>query len=1082
MERRRLGRTNFKVSVVGFGTCQLRLVPESQAIDTLLKGFDLGVNLIHTAPDYEGAEAIVAKAMARTRQRVIVAAQGYDVHYNSDGPVRHFEHLFEATCRRFRTDRLDLFGIACVDDREAYRENVWGTGGMVEFLMKKKAQGRLGGTFCTTHGNPEFIKKLVRSGAFDAIMVAYNELGFHLLSYNPPPGRHFESLPRNRLELFPLCRELDVGVMVMKPLAGGLLCRGQAFPPRFDDNRPQSKAGDVLRSILECPDIACVLPGTASVAEAEENARAGHKPLVVAAPIRTQIQERISLLQTDLCSRCGLCDTLCSQGQRVSWMFRAGYVSLYPSETYETWDAVEYFNLHPKAEATCASCPDVTCGCPYGIDVPRSLTTLHNQMLDLRERGLVARATSEESPSVGEPAFRARVVLQELPRSLSPRQTITARIFVENVGTRSWFPEKNPHRGGVALAVSVAGGTPTRVSVREDIHPGGRCHFVFPITATRSTGALPLRLQLLGEHEGYSAQTGPVLFEGMIDVQPATSARETPIPNGNRRGPAYAVEWREHNLPTAWPEGTPFHAFVRFVNRGSKNWMAYHPEGKCVDLVVTVDGGPPQSARVTQTVAPGGEMTLGVPLVLGKSPAPYWELTFSLVEQHVAWFADRGATPLVVRIDKAPPESGRTAEALAIARRSNNWGYQPTNGVPHGRDGRPYPLFVSQARGCRMRDLEDREWIDYVMGWGSALLGYAHPAVQAAVTPYLNAGSILALPHELEMQVTDALCARFPGADAALFGKNGSDVCTAAVRIARVFTGRRKILFSGYHGWQDWYAESMSAELAAPGAAPSTFRFRLNDLGSFCRLIEQHRGEIAAVVLEPAAQVEGVDGPVRDADPAFLGHVATICREQGILLVFDEIMTGFRYRAGSVQQATGVVPDLTCLGKALTSGWPLSALLGRREILEPTIGRIFYHPTFKGEAYSFAAALAALEIYTKTDIPGIVHSYGERLINGIARLSVELGIAGRMVGQPYRMVYRFDEPDLNRRALKRTLLIQELMKNGVLTFRGFMLPSLAHGDAELVQTLEAFRTSLQAVQEADNDGSFAHRLEIPLVL
>src|SRR5262245_51915900 len=396
MLRRRLGRTNLDVSVVGFGTCQIRLVPETQAIDTLLRGFDLGVNLVHTAPDYEGAEDIVAEAVARTPHRVIVASQGYDIHYNSDGPVRHFEHLFESTCRRFRTDRLALFGIACVDDREAYRENVWGGSGMVEFLLKKKEQGRLGGIFCTTHGSPEYIAKLVKSGVFDAVMVAYNELGFHLLSYSPPAGRHFESLPRNKLEVFPLCRELDVGVMVMKPLAGGLLCRGQAFPRRYEDDKPRPRASDVLRSILENPEVTCVVPGTASVEEAEENARAGHTPLEVVPPIR----ERVSLLQADICSRCCLCDKQCSQKLRVSWMFRAAYVALHPSETFETWNEVEYFRLHPKDDLACATCSEVTCACPYGIDIPRGLGQLHEQMTDLRDRGLVPAAPDGKTNEV----------------------------------------------------------------------------------------------------------------------------------------------------------------------------------------------------------------------------------------------------------------------------------------------------------------------------------------------------------------------------------------------------------------------------------------------------------------------------------------------------------------------------------------------------------------------------------------------------------------------------------------------------------------------------------------------------------
>jgi glutamate-1-semialdehyde 2,1-aminomutase len=1071
------------VSVVGFGTCQLRMVPETQAIDTLLRGFDLGVNLVHTAPDYEGAEDLVAGAVARTPQRVIVASQGYDIHYNSDGPVRHFEHLFESTCRRFRTDRLDLFGIACVDDREAYRENVWGKGGMVEFLRKKKEQGRLGGTFCTTHGNPEYVAKLVRSGAFDAVMVAYNELGFHLLSYSPPAGRHFESLPRNKLEVFPLCQELDVGVMIMKPLAGGLLCRGKAFPPRYEDDRRRARAADVLRSILDNPEVACVVPGTASVEEAEENARAGHAPLEVAPPVRDELRERISLLQTDVCSRCGLCDEQCSQKLPVSWMFRAAYVALHPSETFETWNEVEYFRLHPKEELACESCPDVTCACPYGIDIPRSLTGLHTRMTGLRDRGLVPPAPDVAADAVGGPEFRARVVSRELPHTLAPRQRAVARLFVENAGTRSWLAEKNRHRAGVALAVTVGGARPFRVHPRDDVHPRGRCHFVFEVEAPPSPGRLPVRLQLLGEHERYSAKTGPVLFEGSVDVvgQESTSAAVVV----DTRVPAYAVEWLGHNQPDAWPDGSPFHTYVRLANRGSREWLPRHPEGRGVELTVSVDGGPAQRTQVTRPVAPGQEITLGLPLTLAGGRGPTWEVKLSLVGDRAGWFSGwftRGPDPLVVHVRKLPPEAGPTADALAVARRSNSWGYQPTQGIARGRDGRPYPLFIREARGCRIRDLEGNEWVDYVMGWGSALLGYAHPELQASVLPHLSSGAVLSLPHGLEMELTAALCTRFPGAEAVLFGKNGSDVCTAAVRMARLHTARRKVLFSGYHGWQDWYAEVAAPDLAALAASPAAFRFRLNDFDDFRRLVKEHRGEVAAVVLEPAAQVEGVDGPVQAEDPEFLANVATVCRRHGIILVFDEIMTGFRHPGGSVQQATGVIPDLTCLGKALTSGWPLSALLGRREILERTMGRIFYHPTFKGEAHSFAAALAALRVYDRRDVPGHVHAFGTRLKDGVTRLSEELGIVGRMIGRPYRMVYEFLEPDVALRGLKRTLLIQELMKRGVLTFRGFLLPSLAHGEEELTLTLAAYEGALRVVRDAGADGSFARRLEVPLVV
>ena len=1054
---------------------------ETQAINTLLRGFELGVNLVHTAPDYEGAEDLVAKAIARTSHRVIVASQGYDVHYNSDGPVKHFEHLFESTCRRFRTDRLDLFGIACVDDREAYRENVWGKGGMVEFLRKKKDQGRLGGIFCTTHGNPEYIAKLVRSGAFDAVMVAYNELGFHLLSYSPPAGRHFESLPRNKLEVFPLCKELDVGVMVMKPLAGGLLCRGQAFPARYEDDRPRARASDVLRSILENPEVACVVPGTASVEEAEENARAGHAPLEIAPPVREQLRERISLLQTDLCSRCGICDKQCSQKMSVSWMFRAAYVALHPSETFETWNEVEYFRLHPKEDLSCTTCPDITCACPYGIDIPRSLDGLHAKMTDLRDAGLVAPAPDAGTAPLGGSEFGARVVSSEIPNTLAPRERAVARLFVENTGSRSWLMPGNRQRSGVALAVSVGSERPFHVYPRDDVHPRGRCHFVFEVEAPAIPGRLPVRLQLLDNHRRFSAKTGPVLFEGAVEVL----GGETQHPVSDTNPTAFAVEWVEHNLPDDWPVGSPFHAYVRVANRGSQTWRPRRPGQQGVKLLVRVDGGQSRRVALARPVAPGQEVTLGFPLSLSNGPGPTWEVKLSLEVDKAGWFSRwfrRGPEPLTVLVRKGPAENGPTAEALAIACRSNSWGYQPTQGLRRGRDGRPYPLFIREARGCRIRELEGNEWVDYVMGWGSALLGYAHPELQAAVASQLSSGAVLSLPSGLEMDLTAALCSRFPGAEAVLFGKNGSDVCTAAVRIARLHTGKRKVLFSGYHGWQDWYAEAASPELAAPAAPPTAFRFKLNDFGDFSRLVKEHRGEIAAVVLEPAAQVEGVDGPVRPADPEFLANVARVCQKQGIVLVFDEIMTGFRHPGGSVQQATGVVPDLTCLGKGLSSGWPLSALIGRRAILESTMSRIFYHPTFKGEAHSMAAALAALQVYSREDVPGYVHSFGTQLMVGVTEVCERLGVAGRMVGQPYRMVFEYLEPDVARRSLKRTLLIQELMKRQVLTFRGFMLPSLAHGEAELAHTLAAFDGALRVVREAEADGSFARRLEVPLVI
>jgi predicted aldo/keto reductase-like oxidoreductase len=321
------------------------MVPEQQAIDTLKRSFSLGVNIVHTAPDYAGADDLVVEAINASGREVIVCTQGY-------GCRALFEHFFETASKKLRKKRLEMFGIACVDDREKLGENVWGKGGMVEFLEMKKREGRLIGTFCTTHGTPEYICRLLDSDVFDAIMVAYNPAGYHLLSYNPEPPAQSECLARNS-ELFPIFARRDVGLMVMKPLAGGLLCRGKAFKPHNAISTGLT-AHDVLRFLLiRHPEVASVLPGTNSEAEAEENARAGYDPLEEQPDASGRVEAVIHRMNRSVCSRCGKCDSLCSEHLPVSWLFRAAYIDNYRSMPFETLGQHRYFALHPWREVKC---------------------------------------------------------------------------------------------------------------------------------------------------------------------------------------------------------------------------------------------------------------------------------------------------------------------------------------------------------------------------------------------------------------------------------------------------------------------------------------------------------------------------------------------------------------------------------------------------------------------------------------------------------------------------------------------------------------------------------------------------------
>lgn len=516
MNYRRLGRTGLRVSVVGFGTCQLRLVPERVAVETLRRGFELGVNIVHTAPDYEGADELVARVVKETAPDVIVCSQGY-------GSMDLFEYFFESTCAKFGKRSLELFGIACVEDREALGENVWGAGGMVEFLLRKKQEGRLRGIFCTTHGSPEYIRGLIRTNVFDALMVAYNVLGFHLLSFSTvrgqpdaarargsrssqPPlpdaiGRRttFESISRNRAEVFPLARQYDVGLMIMKPLAGGLLCAGKAFPPRagLAPGGAGISAREALRLILGSPEVSCVVPGTASPAEAEENASAGCGDIAVPERKVEQLTANARSFDSAVCSRCGLCDSSCSQGLPVSWLFRAGYLSLYPSETFETQDELDYFRLHPSDHAACDACHNVTCHCPSGIDIKAGLVRIHQTMSELAGAGLAPSPHAIQRRVRSVDGYGARIVISDIPTAIRPDTLATCRLYLENIGWRAWHAGGDEGKPRTTLFVYLGGELQQVAGLRIDVHPGERGHFVFEFPAPISHAPLRLRLDLV---------------------------------------------------------------------------------------------------------------------------------------------------------------------------------------------------------------------------------------------------------------------------------------------------------------------------------------------------------------------------------------------------------------------------------------------------------------------------------------------------------------------------------------------------------------------------------------------------------
>ncbi len=384
------------------------------------------------------------------------------------------------------------------------------------------------------------------------------------------------------------------------------------------------------------------------------------------------------------------------------------------------------------------------------------------------------------------------------------------------------------------------------------------------------------------------------------------------------------------------------------------------------------------------------------------------------------------------------------------------------------------PLFLQRGRGSHVWDVDGNEYVDYVMALGPIVLGYDDPDVIAAVQRQLADGVTFSLAHPLEVEVAETLAKVVPCAEMVRFGKNGSDATSGAVRAARAYTGRDVVACCGYHGWQDWYIGTTTRRRGVPAAVCELTRtFTYDDVGSLERLFAEHPGRVAAVILEPVGVVE----PTGD----FLQRVAALTHANGAVLIFDEIVTGFRLALGGAQERFGVVPDLACFGKAMANGFPLSAVVGRREIME-VFDEIFYSFTFGGEALSLAAARATIAKLRERNVVEHLWRQGRALRDGYNALARELGLADRTqcIGFPPRTVLTFrDRAGADSLAMK-SLFQQEMIKRGILTSGGFTL-CYAHSDEDVRRTLAACRDALGILATALAGDRVEAMLEGPVV-
>ena len=380
------------------------------------------------------------------------------------------------------------------------------------------------------------------------------------------------------------------------------------------------------------------------------------------------------------------------------------------------------------------------------------------------------------------------------------------------------------------------------------------------------------------------------------------------------------------------------------------------------------------------------------------------------------------------------------------------------------------PVFLVRGQGSHVWDVDGNEYIDYPMALGPIILGHNYPAVTEAVMRQIRDGTTFSLPHPLEVEVAERLVETIPCAEMVRFGKNGSDATSGAVRLARAFTGRDIIACCGYHGWQDWYIGTTTRNRGVPKAVQQmTIPFEYNNIATLGRIFSEHPGQVAAVIMEPVGMVKPHDD--------FLQKVQKLSQREGALLIFDEVVTGFRLALGGAQEYFGVAPDLACFGKAMANGYPIAAVVGPQEIME-LFDEIFFSFTFGGETLSLAAARATINEMEERNVIGHLWDQGQKLKDGYNVLAKEFEVdhLTECIGLPPRTVITFKDENGAESLVLKSLFQQECLKRGIL-FSGGQNICYSHTDADIEQTLRVYRSAMEILADAVRSGDARKRLE-----
>ena len=381
------------------------------------------------------------------------------------------------------------------------------------------------------------------------------------------------------------------------------------------------------------------------------------------------------------------------------------------------------------------------------------------------------------------------------------------------------------------------------------------------------------------------------------------------------------------------------------------------------------------------------------------------------------------------------------------------------------------PLYASKVNGAYLWDLDGQKYIDLVSSLAAITLGYNDSGVNRAVSKQLKKATSMSLPGVLEAEVSELIVELVPSAEMVRFGKNGSDATSAAIRLARAFTGRDHVVVCGYHGWQDWFIGSTSRNKGVPNSVASlTHKFEFNNIESLKQVMSEFGSKIAAVIMEPMNSVFPNVG--------FLESVKDLTHANGALLIFDETITGFRFSKGGAQELFGVIPDVSTFGKGIANGFPISAVVGRRDIMME-MEKIFFSGTFGGELLSLAAAKHVLTRFQNTNIAGQLSDTGSKLAGITEELIQQSGLNGvlKLSGHPTWTFLNWSGTNHYSVEEIRTFFMQSIFEKGLLVLNTHNV-SLSHNDKVLKRIGNIYESALNEVSRAIESETLLEQLRV----